>query len=119
VLGGGVGDGLGGAIELSSPMHWAEGAHESDDPALPEGIEALARHVKAPVQLERRLSQIGVVDRGAGIRLAGALQTGQRLVSREGDLWRGGGVLAAAAAPNGAAARRSARRPGVEIRSEL
>src|SRR5262249_59479318 len=58
-LGAALGDDLDAPIDPSSPMHWTEVAHESDDPALPKGIEALARHVKAPVQLERRLSQIG------------------------------------------------------------
>ena len=118
-LGAALGDDLDAPIDPSSPMHWTEVAHESDDPALPKGIEALARHVKAPVQLERRLSQIGVVDRVAGIRLAGALQTGQRLVSPEGDLWRWDGFVAAAHAPTGAARRLAQRSRFAEIDSEL
>ena len=75
--------------------------------------------MKAPAQLARRLAQIGVVERDAGIRLAGALKTGQRLVSREGDLWRWDGFVAAAHAPTGAARRLAQRSRFAEIDGEL
>ena len=59
------------------------------DPALPEGVEALAQHlVAAPQELQRRLAQIGVVERADGDAAAQRLKVGQRLVSRQGDLWR-------------------------------
>jgi chromosome segregation protein len=118
-LGAALGDDLDAPVDPSSPMHWTEVAREESDPALPEGVEALAQHVKAPAQLARRLSQIGVVERGAGIRLAGALKTGQRLVSREGDLWRWDGFVAAAHAPTGAARRLAQRSRFTEIDGEL
>ncbi|MGZ3621088.1 MAG: chromosome segregation protein SMC, partial [Candidatus Binataceae bacterium] len=60
-----------------------------------------------------------VVERDAGIRLAGALKTGQRLVSREGDLWRWDGFVAAAHAPTGAARRLAQRSRFAEIDGEL
>ena len=60
-----------------------------EDPALPEGVEALAQHlVAAPQELQRRLAQIGVVERADGDAAAQRLKVGQRLVSRQGDLWR-------------------------------
>src|SRR5262245_3783446 len=118
-LGAALGDDLDAPVDPSSPMHWTEVAPESSDPALPEGAETLARHVKAPAQLARRLSQIGVVERSAGIRLAGSLKTGQRLVSREGDLWRWDGFVAAAHAPTGAARRLAQRSRFTEIDGEL
>ena len=90
---------------------------QAGDPALPDGVEPLARYVKAPAQLARRLAQIGVVERDAGTRLAGALKTGQRLVSREGDLWRWDGFVAAAHAPTGAARRLAQRSRFAEIDS--
>src|SRR4029077_21056094 len=86
---------------------------------LPQGAEALARFVKAPAQLARRLAQIGVVDRELGGKLAGTLKTGQRLVSRDGDLWRWDGYVAAAHAPTGAARRLAQRSRLAEIDSEL
>ena len=118
-LGAALGDDLDAPVDPSSPMHWSEVAHESGDPVLPEGVRPLAQYVKAPAQLARRLSQIGVVERDAAIRIAGSLKTGQRLVSREGDLWRWDGFVAAAHAPTGAARRLAQRSRFVEIDSEL
>jgi chromosome segregation protein len=64
-------------------------------PALPEGALPLAAQVQAPPALARRLSQIGLVDAVAGDALQAALRPGQRLVSREGDLWRWDGFKVA------------------------
>ena len=89
-------------------------ASPSGDPALPEGVEALAAHVEAPAELARRLAQIGVVAKERGAELVSQLKTGQRLVSREGDVWRWDGFVAAAHAPTGAA-RRLAERAGWSI----
>ena len=52
------------------------------------------------------MQQIGLVDREAGPHLQAALQPGQRLVSRDGDLWRWDGFRAGAEdAPSAAALR--------------
>ncbi|MGB8245847.1 MAG: chromosome segregation protein SMC, partial [Pseudolabrys sp.] len=118
-LGAALGDDLDAPVDPSSPMHWSGIAHEADDPTLPDGVATLAQYVKAPAQLTRRLSQIGVVERDAAIRLASSLKTGQRLVSREGDLWRWDGFVAAAHAPTGAARRLAQRSRFAEIDSEL
>ncbi|HET7804473.1 MAG TPA: AAA family ATPase [Pseudolabrys sp.] len=118
-LGAALGDDLDAPIDPSSPMHWSEVAGDGGDPALPEGAAPLARYVKAPSQLVRRLAQVGVVERDAGIRLAAGLKTGQRLVSRDGDLWRWDGFVAAAHAPTGAARRLAQRSRFAEIDTEL
>ncbi len=118
-LGAALGDDLDAPVDTSSPMHWTEVTSEDGDPALPDGAEPLVRYVKAPAQLARRLAQIGVVERDAGIRLAGTLKTGQRLVSRDGDLWRWDGFVAAAHAPTGAARRLAQRSRFAEIDTEL
>jgi chromosome segregation protein len=55
---------------------------------LPDGSMSLASVVTAPDALARRLSQIGLVEAADGPRLQRDLLPGQRLVSREGDLWR-------------------------------
>jgi chromosome segregation protein len=47
------------------------------------------------------------------------LKTGQRLVSREGDLWRWDGFVAAAHAPTGAARRLAERARLVDIEAEI
>ncbi|HEU4661995.1 MAG TPA: chromosome segregation protein SMC [Pseudolabrys sp.] len=118
-LGAALGDDLDAPTDASSPMHWKGAAADPADPPLPEGAEPLAGFVKAPPQLARRLAQIGVVDRDTGNRLAPSLKTGQRLVSREGDLWRWDGFVAAAHAPTGAARRLAQRNRLAEIDREL
>jgi chromosome segregation protein len=82
---------------------------------LPPGAEPLARHVSGPPVIARRLAQIGVVDRADGPRLRLMLRPGQRLVSREGDLWRWDGYVAAAEAPTAAAQRLASRNRLVEL----
>src|SRR6516165_990515 len=118
-LGAALGDDLDAPIGSSAPMHWAGAAAESTDPALPAGAVALSKHVKAPGELARRLAQIGVVNRNDGAKLAKLLKPGQRLVSREGDLWRWDGFAAAAHAPTGAARRLAERGRLQALESEL
>jgi chromosome segregation protein len=117
-LGAALGDDLDAPVDVSAPMHWTV-ADGSGDPSLPAGAEALSQHVQAPAELSRRLAQIGVVDRAKGAELAKQLKTGQRLVSREGDLWRWDGFVAAAHAPTGAARRLAERARLTEIEAEL
>ena len=117
-LGAALGDDLDAPIDASSPMRWMR-TNGTGDPALPEGAVPLARHVKAPPELARRLAQIGVVERDNGARLAASLKAGQRLVSREGDLWRWDGFVAAAHAPSGAARRLAQRSRIAEVEAEL
>ena len=118
-LGAALGDDLDAPVDASAPMHWSKAPIDPSDPALPAGAEPLSRFVKAPEQLARRLAQIGLVDRETGGRLATTLKTGQRLVSREGDLWRWDGYVAAAHAPTGAARRLAQRSRLAEIDAEL
>jgi chromosome segregation protein len=118
-LGAALGDDLDAPVDASAPMHWSKAPIDPSDPVLPAGAESLSRFVKAPEQLARRLAQIGVVDRETGARLAATLKTGQRLVSREGDLWRWDGYVAAAHAPTGAARRLAQRSRLAEIDTEL
>ncbi|WP_020176667.1 chromosome segregation protein SMC [Methyloferula stellata] len=103
-LGAALGDDLDASTNGAAPAHWALIAHE-DDPALPEGVQALSSLVQAPPALQRRLAQIGVVSRASGPVLRDQLRPGQRLVSKEGDLWRWDGFTQAAEAPTPAARR--------------
>ncbi len=117
-LGAALGDDLDAPTASASPQHWA-GADASGDPALPEGAERLSDHVKAPAELARRLAQIGLVARADGPRLASRLRPGQRLVSREGDLWRWDGFVVAANAPTAAARRLAERNRLGDLEKEL
>ena len=108
-LGAALGDDLDAPVGASAPMHWAGAALDPSDPNLPDGAKPLSEYVKAPDELARRLAQIGVVERANGLRLAEMLKPGQRLVSRQGDLWRWDGFAVAAHAPTGAARRLAER----------
>ena len=118
-LGAALGDDLDAPVDASAPMHWSKVSADAGDPALPQGVAPLSHFVKAPAQLARRLAQIGVVDRATGAKLVGSLKSGQRLVSREGDLWRWDGFVVAAHAPTGAARRLAQRSRFAEIDTEL
>lgn len=83
-----LGDDLDAPIADEAPVRWRSIAIAPDDGALPADAEPLSRHVDAPQELARRLRQIGVVERASGPTLQPHLKPGQRLVSREGDLWR-------------------------------
>jgi chromosome segregation protein len=108
-LGAALGDDLDAPADQNAPMRWAGAALDPSDPQLPEGVTALSAFVNAPAELARRLAQIGVVERADGGTLTASLKPGQRLVSREGDLWRWDGFAAAAHAPTGAARRLAER----------
>jgi chromosome segregation protein len=95
------------------------GASAEGDPALPEGVVALAAHVRGPAELARRLAQIGVVTADEGARLASVLRPGQRLVSVDGMLWRWDGYREAGGRAEAAAARLRARRRAGEVAAEV
>ncbi len=103
-LGAALGDDLDASAETSAPAHWAL-TGQAGDPPLPPGVRPLLDMVEAPPALRRRLAQIGVVLRAEGENLRKLLKPGQRLVSREGDLWRWDGFTQAAEAPTPAARR--------------
>ncbi len=104
-LGAALGDDLDASTNTSAPAHWTEIDGEFAPQPLPPGVQSLGSLVKAPPALQRRLSQIGVVLRGEGRVLLPLLKPGQRLVSKEGDLWRWDGFVSAAEAPTPAARR--------------
>lgn len=104
-----LGADLDAALEAEAAAHWAGAPCGPHDPPLPAGLVPLSALVGAPAQLARRLAQVGIVPRADGARLQGTLAVGQRLVSREGDLWRWDGFTASAEAP-GPAAQRLAQR---------
>ncbi len=104
-LGAALGDDLEAAADEGAPVHWRSLPPLADTVLLPAGAEALSKFVAAPPALARRLSHVGVVDRQMGRALQQQLQRGQRLVSKEGDLWRWDGFTSAADAPTAAARR--------------
>ncbi|MBG0795712.1 chromosome segregation protein SMC [Methylocystis sp. H62] len=116
-LGAALGDDLDASAEDSAPAHWSVTSGEGDS-ALPNGVRALAALVEAPPALRRRLAQIGVVLRTEGESLRKLLKPGQRLVSKEGDLWRWDGFTQAAEAPTAAARRLAEKNRLADLRVE-
>lgn len=117
-LGAALGEDLDVPLDRSAPVHWGGGVPHAGDPALPEGIQSLASVVRAPSQLARRLAQIGIVEAADGRRLQALLAPGQRLVSREGALWRWDGFTASADAPTAAAQRLAQKNRLAELDAE-
>ncbi|RWM31940.1 chromosome segregation protein SMC [Mesorhizobium sp.] len=117
-LGAALGEDLDVPLDRSAPVHWGESAVQPGDAALPEGLKSLASVVRAPAQLARRLAQIGIVDAADGRRLQALLAPGQRLVSRDGALWRWDGLTASADAPTAAAQRLAQKNRLAELDAE-
>ncbi|MDQ7081280.1 MAG: chromosome segregation protein SMC [Paracoccaceae bacterium] len=106
-FGAALGDDLRAAEARGEPESgWARLPDYDHAQPLPAGVEPLAPHVSVPGVLARRMSQVGMVARRDGARLQPLLRPGQRLVSREGDLWRWDGLrMAAEDTPSTAALR--------------
>ncbi|ETW12401.1 chromosome segregation protein SMC [Roseivivax marinus] len=81
-------------VAADGPSGWAVlPAYDTAQP-LPPGVTPLSRHVSVPDVLERRMAQIGLVEGDEGTALQAELAPGQRLVNRDGDLWRWDGFRA-------------------------
>lgn len=117
-LGAALGEDLDVPLDRSAPVHWGQSEIQPGDAALPEDIKSLASVVRAPAQLARRLAQIGIVEAADGRRLQTLLAPGQRLVSRQGALWRWDGFTASADAPTAAAQRLAQKNRLAELDAE-
>ena len=98
-----LGDDLRASTDRSAPAHWAGGKHV--DVKLPKGARPLNEVTEAPQELASRLAQCGIVAASDGAALAEKLLPGQRLVSKEGHLWRWDGFVRTPDAPLSAAER--------------
>ncbi len=103
-LGAALGDDLDATDDIKAPVHWLL-IDGSIGQKLPEVATPLSDYVAAPAALHRRLSQIGVIDAAHASTAQKQLLPGQRLVSRDGGLWRWDGFTAAPDAPTPAARR--------------
>ncbi|WP_411819637.1 chromosome segregation protein SMC [Hyphococcus formosus] len=114
-----LGDDLGAPTDEDAPAHWSSFGNNAAELSLPEGMQPLSRFVRAPAALNRRLSAIGVIDAQDGPRLRDQLRPGQRLVSRDGDLWRWDGFTSHADAKTAAAIRLEQRNRLQTLEQEL
>ncbi len=105
-LGAALGDDLAASLDPAAPIHWGETKTGRAVPALPEGVEPLARFVSAPPALAQRLAQIGVAEsESSALPLVGRLAQGQRIVTKDGRLWRWDGYTRRTDAPAPSTAR--------------
>ena len=115
-----LGDELTASADEAAPAHWRNLPPLANPAPLPAGVEPLARFVTGPPALARRLSQIGVVpDAQAGRTLHEQLAQGQRLVTRDGALWRWDGYMASAGAATATEARLAQRNRLTALRADL
>lgn len=117
-LGAALGEDLDVPLDRGAPVHWGDVQPAGSDPVLPQGVRSLASVVRAPQQLARRLAQIGIVEAANGPALQPLLAPGQRLVTREGALWRWDGFTASADAPTAAALRLAQKNRLAELDAE-
>ncbi len=109
-LGVALGDDLTASLEERAPIRWNETDVDAHAPGLPAGTEPLSRYVTGAPALARRLAQIGVVaDEAAGAALCPRLVQGQRLVTRDGHMWRWDGYRVTAGAATAALMRLNQR----------
>jgi len=104
-LGAALGDDLEASTNADAPASWRKAGDPTITQSLPIGATPLINVVSAPDEISLRLSQIGIIDKNLGEKLQSELKPGQRLVSKEGDLWRWDGFTAHADAPLPAAIR--------------
>ncbi len=119
-LGAALGDDLEASSDSGAPIYWAEPGNGDNDPKLPTGVTPFSDFVSGSKELERGLNQIGLVNNAANGRdLMVALKPGQRLVTKEGDLWRWDGLIIKADAPSPAAQRLSQRNRLADLDGEI
>ena len=119
-LGAAVGRALAAASDTTASMHWSQLPPFAVAQPLPMGTRPLTDFVQAPSALHRRLTQVGVIDdRETGRTLLTQLKPGQRLVTKEGDLWRWDGFVSDPSVPSAAAQRLKQKNRLRELRGEI
>lgn len=85
-----LGDSLMASLDQKASSAWLEHKNPwAALPDLPDGVQSLLPHVKAPKALYLALSQIGLVQsEDEGTKLWENLKPGQSLVSQGGTYWR-------------------------------
>ena len=119
-VGAALGDDLESPLDPAAPAHWSDNGDGEADAALPTGASPLIAHVRAPKMLTRRLRQIGLVSTAEeALRLMAALAPGQRLVTKDGAVFRWDGHVTGADAPSAAALRLAQKNRLAELEAEV
>ncbi len=104
-LGAALGEDLDAPLDPDAPAFWQTLPPHAKGQAFPEGVSTLDEFVTGEPALMPRLQQIGIVDPADGEALSKSLHFGQRLVSKDGDLWRWDGFTRKSGAKTPAALR--------------
>ncbi len=119
-LGAALGDDLSAPADEPTAVHWRTLDQYTSTASLPAGVEALSDKVSGHKALTRRLTQVGVVaNEEAGRKAQPELKQGQRLVSRDGWLWRWDGFTVSPDAATGAAKRLEQRNRLNDVRKAM
>ncbi|MBK67033.1 MAG: chromosome segregation protein SMC [Rickettsiales bacterium] len=101
-----LGEGLDYSSNNEASIYWSELGLKELDLSLPEGTKPLTDFVKAPAELSRVLSQIGMIDDNVdGNVVAHDLKAGQMIVNKKGQLWRWDGFVIQGEVPSNAAVK--------------
>jgi len=114
-----LGDELYHSLDTDNDIHWKKVSIKEKSQNLPSGCKPLSEFVKGSDVLSERLNQTGLVNKSDGEELSSKLTYGQRIVSKEGDLWRWDGLVVSAGAPGSAAERLGQRNRLIEIYEEI
>jgi chromosome segregation protein len=107
-------------MQDEAPQHWLTVMPDANDPRLPEELAPIADCVIAPQALARRLRQTAIVADGeAAARLQPRLSPGQKLVTRDGGVWRWDGWHRPPGSESVAAVRMRQRHRLVRLEAEL
>ena len=100
-----LGDELYYSTNEKNPIYWKLLDEFEEDHELPNNCEPLSNYVKGSDALKRRLNQTGIINKEDGMKLISRLKHGQRLVSKEGDLWRWDGLVVKSTSSSSASER--------------
>ena len=100
-----LGDELYYSTNEKNPIYWKLLDEFEEDHELPNNCEPLSNYVKGSDALKRRLNQTGIINKEDGMKLISRLKHGQRLVSKEGDLWRWDGLVVKSTSSSAASER--------------
>lgn len=119
-LGAALGEDLTAPLDTAADIHWAALPPLGPAPAAPGNAVPFERFVSGPDVIQRRLQFISVVeDSAAGDALARTLRPGQRVVSKDGGLWRWDGYTVRAGTPTAAAKRLRQRNRLIELEGQI
>ena len=110
-----LGDELYYSLDSANDIYWKKNSIKGKVQSLPKDTQSLSDFVNGSDILNQRLSQTALVSKEKGDILFSELSYGQRMVTKEGDLWRWDGLVVSAGAPGSAAERLGHRNHLIEI----